>query len=73
MASIDIKAEITGKVWQIAAPVGSSVGADEPIVILEAMKMEIPVLATAAGKVSEIRFGEGETVNEGDVVAILET
>ena len=36
------------------------------------MKMEIPVLATAAGKVAEIRFGEGDTVNEGDVVAIIE-
>lgn len=73
MARIDIKAEITGKVWQIAAPAGSSVSEDDPIVILEAMKMEIPVVATAAGKVAEIRFGEGDTVNEGDVVAILET
>ena len=66
------KAEITGKVWQIAAPVGSSVAEEDPIVILEAMKMEIPVAATSAGKVAEIRFGEGDTVNEGDVVAILE-
>ena len=73
MARIDIKAEITGKVWQIAAPVGSSVGEDDPIVILEAMKMEIPVAATSAGKVVEIRFGEGDTVNEGDVVAVLES
>lgn len=73
MARIDIKAEITGKVWQIAAPVGSSVGEDDPIVILEAMKMEIPVAAISAGKVVEIRFGEGDTVNEGDVVAVLES
>jgi len=73
MARIDIKAEITGKVWQIAAPVGSSVGEDDPIVILEAMKMEIPVAATSAGKVVEIRFGEGDTVNEGDVVAVVES
>ncbi|MGE0153726.1 MAG: biotin/lipoyl-binding carrier protein [Reyranellaceae bacterium] len=73
MARIEIKAEITGKVWQIATPVGSSVAAEDPIVILEAMKMEIPVAATSAGKVAEIRFGEGDTVNEGDVVAILES
>jgi len=73
MARIDIKAEITGKVWQIAAPVGSSVAEDDPIVILEAMKMEIPVAAISAGKVVEIRFGEGDTVNEGDVVAVLES
>jgi acetyl-CoA carboxylase biotin carboxyl carrier protein len=73
MARIDIKAEITGKVWQIAAPVGSSVAEDDPIVILEAMKMEIPVAAISAGKVVEIRFDEGDTVNEGDVVAVLES
>ncbi len=73
MARIDIKAEITGKVWQIATTVGSKVAEEDPIVILEAMKMEIPVQATAAGTVKEIRFAEGETVNEGDVVAILET
>lgn len=72
MARIEIKAEITGKVWQIAAPVGSSVAEDDAIVILEAMKMEIPVAATSPGKVAEIRFGEGDTVNEGDVVAVLE-
>lgn len=73
MAFIDIKAEITGKVWQIAVPAGSKVNEEEPIVILEAMKMEIPVLATAAGTVKELRFAEGDTVNEGDVVAVLET
>jgi len=73
MAFIDIKAEITGKVWQIAAQVGTKVAEEDPIVILEAMKMEIPVLATAGGTVKEVRFAEGETVNEGDVVAVLET
>ncbi len=73
MADIDIKAEITGKVWQIAAQVGTKVGEEDPIVILEAMKMEIPVLATAQGTVKELRFAEGDTVNEGDVVAVVET
>jgi acetyl-CoA carboxylase biotin carboxyl carrier protein len=73
MADIDIKAEITGKVWQIAAQVGTKVGEEDPIVILEAMKMEIPVLAVAPGTVKELRFAEGDTVNEGDVVAVLET
>ena len=73
VAFLDIKAEITGKVWQIAAPVGSSVGEDDPIVVLEAMKMEIPVLSTAKGTIKEIKVGEGDAVNEGDVVAVVET
>lgn len=73
MADIEIKAEITGKVWQIAAQVGTKVGEEDPIVILEAMKMEIPVLASASGTVKELRFAEGDTVNEGDVVAVVET
>ena len=73
MAFVDIKAEITGKVWQIAAPVGSAVADEDPIVILEAMKMEIPVLSTTKGTVREIKVGEGDSVNEGDVVAVVET
>lgn len=63
--------EVTGKVWKIVAPVGTAVAADDPIVILESMKMEIPVLAPCAGTVKEIRFGEGDPVNEGDVVAVV--
>lgn len=73
MAFVDIKAEITGKVWQIAAPAGTAVNEEDPIIILEAMKMEIPVLSTSKGKVSEIKVGEGDAVNEGDVVAVVET
>ena len=72
MAHIDIKTEITGNVWKIIAEVGQSVEEDEPILILESMKMEIPVAASEAGTVTEILVTEGATVTEGTVVARLD-
>lgn len=71
MAIIDIKTEITGNVWKIVTKVGDKVAEDEPILILESMKMEIPVLASEDGTVAEILTTEGETVTEGAVVARL--
>ena len=68
----DVRAHITGVVFQIVASVGSKVAAGEPILILESMKMEIPVEAPRAGVVRELRVSEGETVQEGDVVATLD-
>jgi acetyl-CoA carboxylase biotin carboxyl carrier protein len=72
VSSIDVKSEITGKVWKIEAAVGQAVAEEEPIIILESMKMEIPVLAPGAGKVKEILVAEGDSVTEGQKVAILE-
>jgi len=72
MAIIDIKTEITGNVWKIVQPVGSQVEEDEPIMILESMKMEIPVVAVESGTVKEILILEGDTVTEGTVVARIE-
>ena len=72
MATIEVKSEITGKVWKIEAAVGQSVVEEDPIIILESMKMEIPVLAPGNGKVKEILVAEGESVTEGQKVAILE-
>jgi acetyl-CoA carboxylase biotin carboxyl carrier protein len=68
----EIKAHITGVVFQIAAKVGDAVQAGDPVIVLESMKMEIPVEAPRAGAVKEIRVEEGQTVQEGDVVAVLE-
>jgi acetyl-CoA carboxylase biotin carboxyl carrier protein len=68
----DVRAHITGVVFQIVAGAGSKVGAGDAIVILESMKMEIPVEAPRAGVVRELRVSEGQTVQEGDVVATLE-
>lgn len=72
MAIVDVKTEITGTVWKILAVVGSTVGEEDPILILESMKMEIPVAAPERGKVLEILAAEGDTVTEGSVVARIE-
>ena len=72
MALVDVKTEITGNVWKIVAKVGDSVGEDEPILILESMKMEIPVSAPEAGRVAAILVSEGQVVSEGTVVARIE-
>ncbi|HXG04189.1 MAG TPA: biotin/lipoyl-binding carrier protein [Candidatus Binatia bacterium] len=68
----EIKAHITGVVFQIAAKPGDRVQAGDPVIVLESMKMEIPVEAPRAGVVGEILVQEGQTVQEGDVVARLE-
>jgi len=68
----EIKANITGVVFQIPVGVGDWVNQGDPIVILEAMKMEIPVEAPRPGVVRELSVQEGATVQEGDVVARLE-
>ena len=67
----EIKAHITGVVFQIAAKAGDSVAAGDPVIVLESMKMEIPVEAPRAGSVQEIRVREGQTVQEGETVAVL--
>lgn len=72
MALIDIKTEITGNVWKIVAEVGQSLEEDDPILILESMKMEIPVAAPEGGKLVAILTAEGDTVTEGTVVARIE-
>jgi biotin carboxyl carrier protein len=68
----EIKAHITGVVFQIPAKPGDRVAAGDAVIVLESMKMEIPVEAPRAGAVKEIRVQEGQTVQEGDVVAVLE-
>ena len=70
--SEEIKAHITGVVFQIAARTGDRVSAGDPVIVLESMKMEIPVEAPRAGTVKEIRVAEGQTVQEGETVAVIE-
>lgn len=72
MAIIDIKTEITGNVWKIVAEVDQAIEEDDPILILESMKMEIPVTAPEGGKLVAILTAEGDTVTEGTVVARIE-
>jgi acetyl-CoA carboxylase biotin carboxyl carrier protein len=68
----EIKAHITGVVFQITTQAGDTVAAGDPVIVLESMKMEIPVEAPRAGRVKEIRVEEGQTVQEGETVAVLE-
>ncbi|HEU4382285.1 MAG TPA: biotin/lipoyl-binding carrier protein [Anaeromyxobacteraceae bacterium] len=69
---LNVAAHITGTVVRIERKPGDAVQAGDALVILESMKMEMPVEAPAAGTVREIRCREGQAVNEGDVLAVLE-
>ena len=71
MADIPVRSEVAGVVARVAAVIGSRVAEGDEIIIIEAMKMELPVLAPAAGAVSAILVAEGEMVAEGQVVAQL--
>lgn len=72
MADIEIKSEIAGKVWLIEAEVGQTVEEDDAVIILESMKMEIPVAAPVNGKITEILVEKDEAVAEGQTVARME-
>jgi acetyl-CoA carboxylase biotin carboxyl carrier protein len=72
MSKIEAKAEVTGSVWKILAVVGSRLEAGDTIMILESMKMEIPVMAEDGGTLLALSVAEGEAVREGQVVAVLE-
>jgi acetyl-CoA carboxylase biotin carboxyl carrier protein len=68
----DVKAHITGTVWKIEAQPGTKVGEGDTVVILESMKMEMPVESPVSGTVREIRIKEGEAVDEGKVLAVVD-
>ena len=68
----DVEAHITGTVWKIEVEVGDSVQEGDAVVILESMKMEMPVEAEDPGVVKEIRCSEGQSVSEGDTLVVLE-
>ena len=69
---IDVPAHITGTVWKIEKKVGDEVKAGDVLVILESMKMEMPVEAPESGKVAEVRCQEGQAVSEGEVLMVLD-
>jgi acetyl-CoA carboxylase biotin carboxyl carrier protein len=68
----DIEAHITGTVWKIEVAVGDDVSEGDTVVILESMKMEMPVEAEDEGTVKEVRVEEGQAVSEGDTLIVLE-
>ena len=68
----DVVAEMVANVWKVVVGAGDRVSEGDPLVILESMKMEIPVESPLAGTVKEIRVQEGGVVQEGDVIAVVE-
>lgn len=72
MTIIDVVSEVTGTVWKIEAQIGQCLAHDDAVLIIESMKMEIPVCAPRAGTLLEILIGEADTVQEGAVVARLQ-
>ncbi len=72
MAAVPVLSEIPGTVFKVEVEVGDEVAEDDPLIILESMKMEIPVGAPQAGRVAEILVEEGEPVEEGQEVAVIE-
>jgi biotin carboxyl carrier protein len=68
----EVLAEITANVWQVPAEVGQEVAEGDTLVILESMKMEIPVEAPVGGVVTELRVAPEDQVQEGDVIAVIE-
>jgi acetyl-CoA carboxylase biotin carboxyl carrier protein len=67
----EVRAEIAANVWQVLVQAGAKVAEGDELVILESMKMEIPVAAPAAGTVSEVRVKPEDQVQEGDVLVVL--
>jgi len=68
---VPVPAHITGTVWKIEKKVGDEVKAGDVLVILESMKMEMPVEAPEDGKVAEVRVKEAQPVSEGEVLVVL--
>ena len=68
----DIEAHITGTVWKIEVAVGDAVQEGDTVVILESMKMEMPVEAEGEGTVARVLVEEGQSVSEGDTLVVLE-
>ena len=68
----DVEAHITGTVWKIECEIGQQISEGDTLVVLESMKMEMPVEAEDDGIVKEIRCEEGQSVSEGDTLVVLE-
>jgi len=68
----EVKAELVGNLWKIVTEVGQAVEEDDTLMILESMKMEIPITSPITGTVTEILVAEGDLVQEGQTVAVVE-
>ena len=68
----EVRAEITANVWQVRVEVGQTVEVGDELVILESMKMEIPVIAPLAGTIAELAVAPDDQVAEGDLIAVIQ-
>ncbi|MBO0838083.1 MAG: biotin/lipoyl-binding carrier protein [Actinobacteria bacterium] len=68
----EVRAEMVANVWKVVAAEGDTVADGDTLVILESMKMEIPVLAESTGKLTRLAVAEGDVVQEGDLIAVIE-
>ncbi|MGB1733227.1 MAG: biotin/lipoyl-binding carrier protein [Acidimicrobiales bacterium] len=69
---MEVRAELTATVWKVVVEQGATVAEGDELVILESMKMEIPVAAPVAGTVTELCVAEEDHINEGDLVAVID-
>jgi acetyl-CoA carboxylase biotin carboxyl carrier protein len=69
---MDVQAEMVANVWKVVVAPGDAVEEGDALVILESMKMEIPVIAESDGTVAQMAVNEGDVVQEGDLIAIVE-
>jgi acetyl-CoA carboxylase biotin carboxyl carrier protein len=70
--STQVVAHITGTVWEIRVAVGDAVQEGQTLIVLESMKMEMPIESPEAGKVSSISVSQGQAVEEGEVLLVLD-
>jgi acetyl-CoA carboxylase biotin carboxyl carrier protein len=68
----EVLASMAGNVWKVLVKVGDRIEEDQDVVILESMKMEIPIAAEFDGTVKEVKVNEGDFVNEGDIIVVIE-
>ena len=70
--AVDVESQMTGSVFKIGCAVGDQVSEEDVLLVIESMKMEIPVEAPCDGRVAELRVEEGQSIEEGDVLAVIE-
>jgi acetyl-CoA carboxylase biotin carboxyl carrier protein len=68
----EVRAEMVANVWKVVAAAGDEVAEGDTLVILESMKMEIPVLAESDGTLAQLAVNEGDVVQEGDLIAVID-
>lgn len=71
MAKITVMSEVSGSVWKVLINVGDVVDEDQPLAILESMKMEIPVLSPCSGTIESVNIEVGSVIGDGDIVAVI--